>query len=90
MRALTVRFLKAGAQHVQGQWRHLLVIPGHCRAQPPARAASPCKGLPFLASLEAWGWGAVAGLDLKAHPLVLSMTSATVDSQVVEGSMKFR
>ena len=52
--------------------------------------ASPCKGLLFLASLEAWGWGAVTGLDLKAHPLVLSMTSATVDSQVVEGSMKFR
>ena len=36
------------------------------------------------------GLGAGAGLDLKAHPLVLSMTSATVDSQVVEGSMKFR
>ena len=72
-----------------GQWRHLVVIRGHCRAQPLARAASPCKGLPLLASLEAW-LGAGAGLDLKAHPLVLSMTSATVDSQVVEGSMKFR
>ena len=89
MGELIVRLCKAGAQHIQGQWRHLVVILGHCRAQPLARAASPCKGLPLLASLEAW-LGAGAGLDLKAHPLLLSMTSATVDSQVVEGSMKFR
>ena len=48
-----------------GQWWHLVVILGHCRAQPLARAASPCKGLPFLASLEAWGWGLGQGLTLK-------------------------
>ena len=48
-----------------GQWRHLVVILGHCRAQPLARGASPCKGLPFLASLEAWGWGLGQGLTLK-------------------------
>lgn len=65
MGELIVRLCKAGAQHIQGQWRHLVVILGHCRAQPLARAASPCKGLPLLASLEAWGWGLGQGLTLK-------------------------